>query len=87
MQLWQKEEMEKTMGALKQTPIVVWRVDTDWTDGSTVRRWKLIIEHKNDLLWAYTYDRSLAAEGTHFVQFYKDNTAQMRRCIRKPKEI
>jgi hypothetical protein len=74
------------MGGLKSVPVVVHKAYPDTTSGSTVPRWRLVCTHANQLEWFYTYSRELSEEGTHQVQIYQDNTAQMRRCIRKPKE-
>lgn len=86
MMLWQKQQMEKMMGGLKSVPVVVHKVYPDVTINTTLKRWKLVCTHDGALVWLYTYSPELAVEGTHDVQLYQDNTSQMRRCIRKPKE-
>lgn len=84
MQLWQKQQMDNVHGDLQQVPVVVWKSVEDQT-AKNIRRWRLIVEHMNQLIWLYTYDENLTREGTHFVQFYQDKSAQRRRCVRKPK--
>lgn len=86
MMLWQKQQMEKMMGGLKSVPVIVHAVYPDTTPDATIKRWKMVCTHDNTLVWLYTYNPDLAEVGTHDVQLYQDNTAQMRRCIRKPKE-
>lgn len=87
MQLWQKQQMEKTMRGQKSVPVLVHKAYPDMTGSETIKRWKLVCTHDNTLMWFYTYSESLAEEGVHDVEIYLDNTTQMRRCIRKPKEV
>lgn len=64
--------------------VKIWYCTLEWqaTD-KELSRWRLIIERNgNELGWAYTYNPTLATQGTRRVEFYRDTS--MRLCVRKP---